>query len=208
MKKAVTSIAVTAIIAATALCGCSKSASEQIVEPSEPQQAQTRQQTDDTQEPENKIEIIIDGNNKGGFHGEIVKRGAISGVRRHFRQNRSGSYTVEYIHTPYGIDDDETLDYNLTLNDDNTFSMTVVSNGVTAEHSGRWYERRKEIIMFYDEQIDPQKHNVYVADSMFGDLLPKGKIMIYDNCCTIVLSKQSASDNTEPQANNNQITAR
>ena len=162
-----------------------------------PLQLQTKQ-TDDIPESENKTEITLDGNKIDGFHGKIIKKGALSGVRRHFRPNHSGNYTVEYIHTPYGIDEDETLDYKLTLNDDNTFELTVVSNGVTAEHSGRWYERRNEIMMFYDEQIDQPPHNVYVADSMFGDLLPKGKIMIYDNCCTIVLSRQSENDTTIP----------
>lgn len=198
MKKAVT-LAVTALMATTALCGCSKSSTVQTAQPDQPLQLQTRQQTEDTTEPENKIEIKLDGNKTDGFHSEIVKRGALSGVRRRFRQDHSGSYTVEYIHTPYGIDQDETLDYKLTLNEDNTFELTVVSNGVTAEHRGRWYERRKEIMMFYDEQIDPPQHNVYVADGIFGDLLPKGKIMIYDNCCTIVLSRQSANDSTTPE---------
>ena len=196
MKKVVP-VAVTALITATALCGCSKAPAAQAAPPAEPQQMQTQQYSDST-EPENKIEITLGGNKIDGFYGEFIKRGALSGVSRHFGHNRSGSYTVEYIHTPYGIDKDETLDYRLTLNDDNTFELTVVSNGVQADHSGRWYERRKEIMMFYDEEIDPPQHNVYVADSIYGDLLPKGKIMIYDNCCTIVLSRQTSVDNTEP----------
>ncbi|MDE6293367.1 MAG: hypothetical protein K2L88_01945 [Clostridiales bacterium] len=197
MKKVVT-LTVTALLATTALCGCGKTPTAQTAQPPEPLQLQTKQQTEVKQEPENNTEITLDGNKTDGFHGEAIKKGVLSGVRRHFRPDHSGSYTVEYIHTPYGIDEDETLDYRLTLNDDNTFSLTVVSNGVTAEHSGRWYERRKEIIMFYDEEIDPPQHNVYIADSMYGDILPKGKIMIYDNCCTIVLSRQIAINNTDP----------
>ena len=205
MKKFVTIPVTAALLAATVMCGCSKPATNQTDQPPEPPlRLQTRQQVDDAQEPENKIEITIDGNKTDGFHGEFIKRGALSGVRKHFRPNHSGKYTVEYIHTPYGIDNDETLDYNLTLNDDNTFELTVVSNGVTAEHSGRWYERRKEIIMFYDEEIDTPQHNVYVSDSMFGDLLPQGKIMIYDNCCTIVLSRQNSSDNATPETTQQQ----
>ncbi|MDE5592993.1 MAG: hypothetical protein K2I75_03570 [Clostridiales bacterium] len=199
MKKALT-FTVTALIAASAMCGCSKSATAssavQLPESRSTQQTQTQQEnqevTDNTSDNK-RIEITLDGNKIDGFVGQIRTRSALSGVRRHFIPDRSGTYTVEYIHVPYGIDKDETLDYKLTLNDDNTFTMTVVSDGVTAEHSGRWYERRKEIMLFYDEQIEQPPHNVYVSDSMFGDLLPKGKIMIYDNCYTIVLS-QSADE--------------
>lgn len=191
MKKAL-SVPLIALIAAASMCGCSKSptsATVRLAEPSEPQQPQVQTQQDEPDASENnRIEITIDG-------GKVRTRSALPGVRRHFRRDRSGKYTVEYIHTPYGIDKDETLDYNLTLNDDNTFEMTVVSDGVTANHSGRWYERRNNIMLFYDEQIDQQQHNIYVADSLFCDILPKGKIMIYDNCYTIVLSQNN--DTTE-----------
>lgn len=197
MKKALT-LTVTAIIAASAMCGCSKSATTasavRLPESRGTQQTQSQQENQDVTDnsADNKrIEITLDGNKTDGFVGQIRTKSALSGVRRHFIPNRSGTYTVEYIHTPYGIDKDETLDYKLTLNGDNTFTMTVVSDGVTAEHSGRWYERRKEIMLFYDEKIEQPPHNVYVSDSMFGDLLPKGKIMIYDNCYTIVLSQSS-----------------
>ncbi|MDE6200529.1 MAG: hypothetical protein K2M47_01430 [Clostridiales bacterium] len=196
MKKAIT-LTVTALLAASAMCGCGKSATTSTAVRL-PQPRNTTQQTQqenqdvaDNNTDYKRIEITLDGNKTDGFVGKIRSRSALSGVRRHFMPDRSGNYTVEYIHTPYGIDKDETLDYKLTLNDDNTFSMTVVSDGVTAEHSGRWYERRKEIMLFYDEEIDQPQHNVYVADSMFGDLLPKGKIMIYDNCYTIVLSQNN-----------------
>lgn len=197
MKKAIT-LTATALIAASAMCGCSKSATTasavRLPEPRSTQQTQTQQENQDVTDnstDERRLEITLDGNKTDGFVGRIRARAPISGVRRHFVPNRSGTYTVEYIHAPYGIDKDETLDYKLTLNDDNTFTMTVISDGVTAEHSGRWYERRKEIMLFYDEQIEQPPHNVYVSDSMFGDLLPKGKIMIYDNCYTIVLSQST-----------------
>lgn len=187
MKKAF-SVPLIALLAATSMCGCSKSptrAAVRISEPAEPQQPQVQTQQDEPNASENnRIEITIDG-------GKVRTKSALSGVRRHFRRDRSGKYTVEYIHAPYGIDKDETLDYNLTLNSDNTFEMTVVSDGVTANHSGRWYERRNNIMLFYDEQMDQQQHNIYVADSLFCDLLPKGKIMIYDNCYTIVLSQNN-----------------
>ena len=199
MKKALT-LTVTALIAASAMCGCSKSATArsavQLPEPRSTQQTQTQNENQDATDnntDNGRIEITLDGNKIDGFVGQIRTKPPLSGVRRHYVPDRSGTYTVEYIHTPYGIDKDETLDYTLTLNDDNTFTMTVVSDGVTAEHSGRWYERRKEIMLFYDEEIEQPPHNVYVSDSMFGDILPKGKIMIYDNCYTIVLS-QSIDD--------------
>ncbi|MDE6029344.1 MAG: hypothetical protein K2F90_03385 [Clostridiales bacterium] len=195
MKKILT-LTVTALITASALCGCGKSAAAgatvRLPEQRDTQQSQVQRENRSTERnaaDNDKIEITLDGNKIDGFVGQIRTKTPISGVKRHFIPDRSGTYTVEYIHTPYGIDKDETLDYKLTLNDDNTFTLTVVSDGVTAEHSGRWYERRKEIMMFYDEEIEQPPHNVYVSDSMFGDLLPKGKIMIYDNCYTIVLSQ-------------------
>lgn len=202
MKKII-AIAIAPLFAATCLCGCGKSsASEYDVatpEPAEPQQTQSQQQDDKDRDQNNKIEIIFDGS-KGGFHGEIKGRGALPGTYRHFIPDRSGNYTVEYIHAPYGIDKDTTLDYDLTLNEDNTFKLTVVSEGVTADHSGRWYERSKTIMLFYDEDIDTPQHNVYVADSLYADILPQGKLMIYDNCHTIVLSRRQTEKSDANQA--------
>lgn len=182
MKKAL-AIAATALIAASALCGCAKDdANEQsdtrLLRSAQPQQVQTEQDNTDSateQKDKNEVKILI-----------------YDGKPRRIPLKRTGNYTVEYIHTPYGMEKDDTLDYNLTLNTDNTFYLTVVSDGVTAEHSGRWYELRNQIMMFYDEQIDPPQHNVYVADCLCGELLPEGKIMIYDNCYTIVLSRKQS----------------
>ena len=183
MKKVIAGIG--AALAATSLIGCDKTAASSDANKQlrtiEQQQILTEQDSTDSipEHNDKQIKILI-------YNGKPVRIPFI----------RTGSYSVEYIHTPYGIDKDETLDYNLTLNIDNTFSLTVVSDGVTAEHSGRWYEMRNQIMMFYDEQIDPSPHNVYVADSMFGELLPHGKIMIYDNGYTIVLSHESSNIQT------------
>ena len=106
-----------------------------------------------------------------------------------FRSSLGGSYTLEYVHTPFGIDKDETLDYKLQLSDDNTFTMQVVTDGVSVDHTGHWYARRDEVMLYYDEQIDRPAHNEYVADSMYCDVLPQNKLMIYDNCRVIVLSR-------------------
>ena len=202
MKKALT-IATVAILSATALCGCNKSTASgtklqsQFPDSSQKQtQSQPRSNSDTQEKPEEiqKIEITINGKKIDEYYGNARRRSAISGVEKHYKYGRDGTYTVEYIHTPYGVDKDETLDYRLTLKDDNTYELTVVSDGVTAVHNGHWYERNKEITMFYDEQIQDQPHNVYVGDRLFANVLPKGKIMIYDDCYTIVLAKQPETD--------------
>ncbi len=198
MKKIIP-VATAALLSATMLCGCNKGAvsvTPKTTPQSDNSQVTRQTETDENPEQNKKIEITIDGNDVDGFFGVIRKKSSLPGARRHFTRGRYGHYEVEYIHTPYGIDKDSSLDYKLTLNKDNTFELTVVSDGVTAEHSGRWYERRNEIMMYYDEQIDPPAHNVYVADTLFGDLLPQGKIMIYDKCCTIVLAR---SPETQPE---------
>ena len=98
---------------------------------------------------------------------------------------------MEYVHTPRGEERDETLDYKLTLNDDNTYTLSVTTDGVNAEHSGRWYMHRDgNIVMYYDEPIDKPAHNVYISDTMYAESLPQGKLMIYDSCNVIVLARQ------------------
>lgn len=119
----------------------------------------------------------------------------IFGVRRHFKPRHFGTYGVDYVRFPQGEEKDETLDYRLTLKDDDTFELTVVSKGVTAEHYGHYYIRRGgSITLFYDEEIEPTAHNVYICDSLYGEILPNGKIMFYDNCNTIVLAKDGSND--------------
>ncbi|MCH5154728.1 MAG: hypothetical protein J1F71_05900 [Clostridiales bacterium] len=197
MKKPVI-LAATVILTTSMLCGCNKAATASPAKDTAQPIAKSTEQTEDivniddenTENTQKRIQIIIDDSKLGGFIGSR-RQPPISGVRRHFYPDKSGNYTVEYIHTPYGMEKDETLDYKLSLNNDNTFELTVVSDGVTAEHSGRWYDRRGQLMLFYDEEIDPPKHNVYVADSMYCELLPKGKIMLYENGYTIVLSKQN-----------------
>lgn len=220
MKKAVT-IATVALLSAAALCGCSKSTTNSIkpksqsddINQTKTKSSQTNNDTTEKSEkPEEiqKIEITINGKTIDEYYGNVRRRSAISGVGRHYKHRRDGTYTVEYIHTPYGVDKDETLDYRLTLKDDNTYELTVVSDGVTAVHNGHWYERNHEITMFYDEQMQEQPHNVYVGDRMFANVLPKGKIMIYDDCYTIVLSKQTEdnSQNDQTEQKQEQIITR
>ncbi len=201
MKKILTT-SVAALLSATMLCGCNKSSGTTRSVPIPYPFQDGTVQTEDVQKPDKpimprndgqdaKIEIDGDNDNDIGFFWHFGKRSAMSGVRRCFERDRSGTYTIEYVHAPYDKDKDDTLDYRLTLNNDNTFEFTVVTDGVTAEHNGHWYERRGNIMMFYDEEIPDKQHNVYVSDTMYADLLPQGKIMIYDNCYTIVLSKQN-----------------
>ena len=118
----------------------------------------------------------------------------IFGVRRRFMPHHYGTYSVEYVRFPQGEKKDETLDYRLTLNQDDTFEFTVVTNGVTAEHNGHYYIHRDGYMtLYYDEEIEQTAHNVYVSDSLYCELLPSGKIMFYDNCNMIVLARDGAS---------------
>ena len=135
------------------------------------------------------IEIIIDKQ----FFPRAFERvqPSFPGVRKRFGLNKSGTYTVEYIHTPFGTEKDETLDYRLVLSDDNTYSMEVTMDGVTAVHSGKWYSKYDTLMLFYDEQTEPPAHNIYVADSMYCDILPQGKLLIYDRGYTVVLAESN-----------------
>lgn len=131
------------------------------------------------------FEIVLDG----GF---AFGRTPIAGVRRRF--DFSGSYTVEYVHTPYGMPADDTLDYSVQMNGDNTYTMTVVSDGVKSEHFGHWYGRGGSITFYFDEPVDPPAHNEYVSDCIFAEVLPQSKLMIYDGGRTVVLSKSDAEN--------------
>lgn len=193
MKKLV-SIVLAVLTATPIFCACSTNsqpatALEQPATIEQPNVA-TRE-TIPTPEPEKppaterkNVEIILDG----GFN---FLRTPIYGTRRHFR-NIAGEYSVEYVHVPFGVDNDDTLSYDIALNPDNTYSMTVISGGVTSNHQGRWYENYGGITFYFDERIDPPAHNEYIADNLFAELLPHSKLMIYDSGRTIVLSRREA----------------
>lgn len=195
MKKIITLTTVCALSSAM-LCGCAKPA-HNVDYRALPEEPTTRTEQHETQTPSDgfshDINIKIDGNTVDEFFGADEYKPIIHGMRRMFRQPVVGTYTVEYIHAPYGIERDETLDFNLTINDDNTFTLKIVSKGVESNHYGRWYTRGREIMMFYDDPIEQPEHNVYVADSMYGELLPGGKILVYENCHTVILSQPLAT---------------
>ena len=137
----------------------------------------------ETNELRPQFEIVIDG-----MHGVFGQRERLPGVRRRFIEGRSGIYNVEYVHSPYGTEKDETLDYSLTLNYDNTYYMSVTSHGVKYDRNGHWYERQSKIIFYIDdtdEKSDEMKYN-----EIRGEFLPHGKIMLYENRHTVVLNKQ------------------
>ncbi len=124
----------------------------------------------------------------------------IVGVLRRLSAAPYGTYNIEYVHYPRGGEQDPTLDYSLTINEDGTYDMTVVTDGITANHYGHWYQHRDgNITLFYDEPTEDTAHNVYVSDSMFIEVLRHGKLMIYDNCNVIVLSR--VADQTPAKAN-------
>ncbi len=159
------------------------------------QKSDPQSTTDQSESDRNRgIEIKIDGEDLEGFFGRSMRRSSMSGVCRHF--DLDGDYSVEYIHHPSELPQDDTLDYKLQLNIDNTFVLDVISDGIHTNHYGHWYARRDNITLFYDEPIDPTAHNIYVSDSLYGEILHNGKIMIYDNCNTIVLAKQQQDQTT------------
>lgn len=189
MKKLFLPLAIA--LSAVALTACNDSLAQAVEPQSNDVNTEPRTQDvvdlpeDPDKHDKTEIKIIIDG--RGGFD---MLRPSLPGVRRHFDFDPSGNYSVEYIHTPYGVDRDDTLDFKMELRDDNTFDMTVVSEGVSVEHNGHWYAHRGSITLYYDEQIEPPAHNVYVADSMYCELLPHGKLMVYENGHTVVLARE------------------
>lgn len=118
----------------------------------------------------------------------ITRAETVQMQRRDIELSPYGEYSVEYIHAPYGIET-EGVDYRLKLNQNNTFTLDVTIKDDKTEHFGHWYFNRGSVMMFYDEEIEI-KHNVYVADSIYADVLPKNRLMIFDGCYTVVLVKE------------------
>lgn len=116
----------------------------------------------------------------------------ISGVRRHYEKSLAGEYSVEYIHCAKGNID---LDCKLTVNDDNSYEMSFIKDGDTVEHSGKWYSRRGNVTFFFDEPKPTYVPEVYYPDSISADILDRGKLMMYDGCCIIVLSQNKTAQN-------------
>lgn len=188
MNKIIKLITALALSSAT-LCGCSSGAPSDINYdiPSAPNGARATEEFRPSERHELIIEIEGVPDAPDGF-----SKPPVSGVRRRFNESREGVYTVEYVHYPQGAEKDDTLDYRLELRADNTFDFAVTTDGVSVTHYGHWYARRDEIMLFYDEPIEDTAHNVYICDSMYGDMISQGKIMIYDNCNIIVLSRTQA----------------
>lgn len=188
MKKILAAV-LSLCLCALMLTGCAKPAKQSVKTPSDiPQQQSQSDEISEKQLPSRPRD------------GDIrYFMPPIPGVRKLFRRLPCGEYSAEYVHTPYGEPKDDTLSYSLTLNDDGTYSMTAVKQGVSAEHSGRYYLRDGGIMLFYDEEIAPPAHNVYVSDCMYGDILAGHKIMIYDGCNTIVLSYSPSEQPVEPE---------
>lgn len=183
MKKTLALVAACALTAAAA-CGCASKTSAQEARPLPRSTPEITQKT-----PERTGVIEIDLGGIFDLAPQQLESAALT--RRTFLRSPAGEYTVEYVHYPRGEERDDTLDYKLTLNDDNTYTLSVTTDGVNAEHSGRWYMHRDgNIVMYYDEPIDTPAHNVYVGDAMYAESLPQGKLMIYDKCNVIVLARQ------------------
>lgn len=178
------------------ILGCSKQPESRNIPSFREKNAQNIQTDTNENQPEEpdsrEFEINIDDNTTEWHFDGIMSKSAVPGVRHPHMREITGSYSVEYIHTPYGAERDNTLDFDLALDADNTFTLDVTSSGIHASHYGHYYVRRDEIILFYDEPIEQPAHNVYVADSMYGEILGGDKIMFYENCHTIVLSKTQA----------------
>lgn len=197
-KRVILPFALTAVAAAGCLTGCGKDMTPQIPNPADvvPQIQKAIENVMENnpvaegfrnieKNIEHNIEKLLDEHFSVDPEMQVPPR---SGVTRRLRAVE-GYYTVEYVHTPYGEEKDESLDYKLKLNADNTYELSVVSDGVKSEHYGHWYERRDELMIFYDEPIDPPPHNVYTADRLYAEIISGGKIIVYDNMHTVVLSK-------------------
>lgn len=126
--------------------------------------------------------------------------GRIAGAQSEIKERKSpydisGSYSVEYVHYPRGEEKDDTLAYSLTLSGDNTYVMSVVTDGVNAEHYGRWYVTGGSVLLFFDEPLlSDTPHHVFVGDSMYLELVAGGKLMVFENGKTIVLSREINDD--------------
>ncbi len=178
MKKAIVSIlAVSAAATALVGCGAPKPQAASVQKPQEPAHTEQRTRSDD---------------NVGVRGGRLGDLSPIFGVRR--RLSIAGEYTVEYVHKQRDAATDDTLDYSLSLRDDHTYEMRVVAKGVKSDHYGNWYVHDGGgLTLFFDEPIESPAHNEYVTDCMYAELLPQGKIMIYDGGNTIVLSRNGSA---------------
>ncbi len=176
-KSAIAVLAVSTAAAVLSGCGAPKPKTAPSPNPTTKTETVQKQRYDDS-----RIDVLRD------FRlGSLVP---IFGVRRRMPDSLAGEYTVEYVHRHRDVEKDDTLDYSLTLREDNTYDMRVVTNGVKAEHYGNWYVHSGGgMTLYFDEPIDKPAHNVYVSDSMYAELLPYGKIMIYDGGNTIVMSR-------------------
>ena len=192
-------IAISAILAlsASALCACSPKPNPKDRE-APPQTRLVESGTPSGVPQGRSIENTPSGRSSDG-----ATKPSFPGVRRRLAigiMPESGSYSMEYVHFPISEDRDESLDYSLELRDDNTFTFNVVTNKISATHEGHWYGKHGgNIVLFYDEPIDETAHNVYVSDCMYCEYLPNGKIMIYDNCNIIVLSREDITQDDLPQ---------
>ncbi|MCH5163010.1 MAG: hypothetical protein J1G38_05930 [Clostridiales bacterium] len=142
-----------------------------------------------------KTEVTETDKNSGAIEVEPEKEvrlgqsRPIFGVRRRMR-SLAGEYSAEYVHSDRDKQKDDTLSYSLTLRDDNTYDMTVVTDGVKAVHYGNWYlHSGGGLTLYYDEPLDSTAHNVYVSDCLYGEVLENGKIMVFENGNVIVLAR-------------------
>ncbi len=172
-------VALTAAAAAL-LSGCSKSSSDVSMPKDSRENVQAAQDRSVAQ-----AEII------DPTFGVSRRKSALSGGFRIIR-GPIGEYTTEYVHISQSDLGGEKPNYSLNLKDDNTFTFHAEVNGVNSDHYGNWYLKYDDsIILFYDEPVETPPHNVFIGDCMFMELLPQGKIMFYDDCATIVLSKKA-----------------
>ncbi len=179
MKKILLS-AIAALIAPTLLTGCA---------PSSPDLSMPTDSTENIRSEQNQPPIKPE--ETAPSFGFSRYKSALPGG---FRLSRGpiGEYSTEYVHISQTENSGEKPNYSLNLKDDNTFTFQAEVNGVVSDHYGNWYLKYDDsIVLFYDEPVDTPPHNVFVGDCMFMELLPHGKIMFYDDCATIVLSKNT-----------------
>ncbi len=173
MKK--TALILSLIVPAIALAGCGKTPIAETADRS-PHRPNTRSQTNETVvEPPQQYNICF------GF----------PGVRRHFCGSLAGVYTVEYIH--YATKDGA-LDCKLTINEDNSYTMSFTKNGTTVDHNGKCYGCHDSVTFFFDEEKPTYVPEVYYPDSIGASIIDGGKLMMYEGGNVIVLSRAENSE--------------
>lgn len=165
-----------ALICATALCGCAKKPKTDL-SPA-PQSTRSEVQTRD-----NTADERPDAIGNIDIRAIVIEksRPPFSGVRKRISVI-DGEYKTEYIHSNAGSTN--TPDYTVKFDDD-TFDLKIDDSENSKSYYGHYYVHcGGSITMFFDNVSADQDPASY----LYAELLPSGKIMLYDNNNVAVLA--------------------